>query len=88
MRNVILVIIVSGSLVLTGCSSWQNAIERTGLNFNNSSAQIVCYSGGQKILDTVSIGKVTDDEDSDGFFFKDQDGKFKEVNADCIFTYK
>lgn len=74
------------SLGLSGCSSIQNGVERTVLNFSSQPAKITCYSGGQLIYDDQSIGKVTDDEDSDGFFWKDKEG-FVEMNADCIFRY-
>ena len=71
----------------TGCASFQNGIDRGMLNLSNKSATIRCYSGGVVIYETVTQGKVTDDPDSDGFFFNDKDGKFTELNADCITTY-
>ena len=75
------------SVSLLGCSSFSNSLERFSINVGNGSAHIQCYSGGTEIIDTTSVGKVTDDSESDGFFFQDKDGTFKEVNADCIFTY-
>jgi hypothetical protein len=71
----------------TGCASFQNAVDRNMLNLSNKSATIRCYSGGVVIYETVTQGKVTDDPESDGFLFNDKNGKFVEVNADCIITY-
>lgn len=83
----IVAIVILMGLFFGGCSSVQNSFERTALNWTSGNAKVECYSGGKLILSTTTIGKVTDDEDSDGFFFKDQDGTFKEVVGDCIFTY-
>jgi len=50
-----------------------------------STARILCYSGGQVILDTTSTGKIASEEHSDGWYFKDsKTGKLIRTNADCI----
>jgi len=52
------------------------------------SAHVVCYSGGEKIYEGTSTGKVLSEKNSDGYFFKDmEDGKFKEVSGNCVITY-
>lgn len=86
-KQVLVLCSILSFVALTGCTSTlQNKIERNVINYSNRSAQILCYSGGQLIYQGKSIGKVTDDEDSDGFFWRDKEG-FVEMNADCIFRY-
>lgn len=63
-------------------------MQRFGNDITNKPATVTCFSGGKEILSTTTIGKVTDAPSSDGFFFQDKDGSFKEVVADCISTYK
>ena len=75
------------SVACTSCAGWQNGLQRNINNLTDKPAKIQCFSGGTKILDEETSVKVTDDPDSDGFFFRRQDGEFVEVNADCIFTY-
>lgn len=87
-RIIISALILFTGFSVTGCTStFENATERLALNYTNQSAHIRCYSGGTLIYSNSSIGKVTDSPDSDGFFWKDENG-FVETNANCIFTYK
>lgn len=56
-------------------------------NIGNS-ATIKCYSGGTLIYDGKSTGKISSEENSDGYFFKEQGtGKLKEVSGNCDITY-
>jgi len=88
MKKVLAVVVVSLSLSLGACGSWDNSLQRFGNNWSNNPAEVKCYSGGIKILDLKTKGKVTDDPNSDGFYFQNTDGSFTEVAADCIFKYK
>jgi hypothetical protein len=50
-----------------------------------SKAHVKCYSCGVVILDTYSTGKVGTEEQSDGWYFEDQNtGKLIRTNADCV----
>jgi hypothetical protein len=52
-------------------------------------AHIQCYSGGALIYDGYSTGKVSSEDSSDGYFFKDRDtGKFMMVSGNCVMTYE
>lgn len=53
------------------------------------SAHIECYSGEKLIYSGDSTGKVSNSDQSDGYFFKDKDTrKFMEVSGNCVITYK
>lgn len=46
---------------------------------------IVCYSGGKLIYKGHSTGKINSEENSDGYYFKEQGtGKLVEVSGNCI----
>lgn len=50
-----------------------------------SQAEIVCYSAGKEIYKGKSIGKVSTEEHSDGWFFEEE-GTYLliRISADCI----
>ena len=51
-----------------------------------SPQEITCYSGGQQIYHGFSTGKVTSEENSDGYVFQERDtNRLIEISADCIF---
>jgi hypothetical protein len=47
---------------------------------------IKCFSGGTLIYEGKSTGKINSEEGSDGYYFTDINGKYVEVNADCLLT--
>lgn len=52
------------------------------------SATVECYSGTLLIFKGESTGKVSSQEQSDGYYFVDKaDGKLKEVSGNCVITY-
>ena len=77
-------ILIFAALFMTNCTD-----ATVGKFFSmGGSAHVECYSGGLKIYDGYSTGKVKSEENSDGYFFKEKDtGKFKEVSGNCIITY-
>lgn len=49
--------------------------------------KVEMYSGGEKIREWTSSGKVLSEADSDGYFFKEKDtGKLIEVSGDVVIT--
>lgn len=57
-------------------------------NYGNS-ARVTCWSGDVIIYDGESTGKVSSEQNSDGYFFKDKsDGNLKEVSGNCVIVYK
>lgn len=51
-------------------------------------AKIICYSGGNKMIETFSTGKVESIQDSDGYYWKDYKTKRnRESNMDCELDY-
>lgn len=53
------------------------------------SAHVICYSGGVKIYDGYSTGKVQSEENSDGYFFLEKGTSVpKEVSGNCIISYE
>lgn len=53
-----------------------------------NAATIKCYSGGQLIFEGKSTGKVSSEQNSDGYYFKDaKTNRVMEVSGDCIIVY-
>lgn len=88
MKKVLIGLLIAGSLLFTGCSSFNSSWQRKVANITNENTLVKCYSGGQLILDVESKGKPLSEENSDGYYFFTKEGKFIEVNADCTFIYK
>ena len=50
-----------------------------------SDGHIKCYSGGQLIYEGISNGKISTENQSDGWFFKDKkSGGLIRVSGDCL----
>ncbi len=72
------------ALVMTGCT---DARCSKVMSLGNA-ADVECYSGGKAIYSGRSTGKVSSEEGSDGYFFRDsKSGKLMEVSGDCRVTY-
>lgn len=72
-------------VLLVGCS---DAKFEKATNFGGN-AKIECWSGSIKIFDGISTGKIENEEQSDGYYFKDKsDGKLKAVSGNCVITYQ
>lgn len=51
-------------------------------------AEVKCYSGGVVILDTKSTGAISNEQYSDGYYFRDAaTGKLVETSGQCVFRY-
>jgi hypothetical protein len=49
--------------------------------------KVEMYSGGQKVREWTSTGKVLSEEGSDGYYFNDSEtGKLIEVSGDVVIT--
>lgn len=63
--------------------------QRSKITSLGNKAHVKCWSGGVVIFDGFSTGKVSSEESSDGYYFKDAtDGMLKEASGDCIITYQ
>jgi uncharacterized lipoprotein YehR (DUF1307 family) len=73
---------VCAVLALAGCTD----TERAKFGSYGESGHIVCYSGGQKVVDDWSTGRVQkEDSGADGYAWKSQaDSLLHESNADCV----
>lgn len=82
MKSIIFVVAVA---FLSGCTdAGMSKITNLG-----SSARVTCWSGNTVIYEGESTGKVLNEKDSDGYFFKDKaDGNLKEVSGNCVIVYK
>jgi hypothetical protein len=78
------IVIAIALLAITACTDttaarWQ-ALGAPG--------HVMCFSGGQKIFDDHSTGKIHNAEASDGYQFKSRTtGRLIEVSGDCIVDY-
>lgn len=78
------------SLVLLACcglvactDAQQGKISALG-----GSAVVTCYSGDMLIFKGESTGKVSNSNQSDGYYFIDKsDGNLKEVSGNCVVVY-
>lgn len=81
MKKLILAAII---VMLIGCTDAQ----RGKLTALGSSASVKCYSGGKLIYEGESTGKVSSEENSDGYYFVDKDTEETlEVSGNCIINY-
>lgn len=79
MKKVILL-----TLFLTGCT---DAIWDAGVASYGESHQVDCYSGGQKIFESHTTGKVLS-LDGGGWAFRTTDNRFVKTFADCFVWYR
>ncbi len=68
--------------VLTSCGDSQ----KDELSILSQSRQVKCYSGGIIIYEGRTTSKISNEKNSDGYYFMDTNGQFIEINAECIFT--
>lgn len=78
-------IAISALLLLTACS---DAIYAKGESYGEPHV-IQLWSGGQKVAEWTSTGKVENEPKSDGFFFKDAaTGKLVRVSGEVVIFRK
>lgn len=82
---------VTIALGLTGLGLFHACTDANMSKFtaHGDQAHIICYSGGQVILDTWSTGIVERSPNgADGYYFKDAtDGRLKESSGECVIDY-
>jgi hypothetical protein len=69
------------------CASLSGCTDATMSSFGalGSEAEVSCYSGGQRVFNDKSTGKVVQTDNGDGLGFRSKStGKFVRVYADCI----
>lgn len=77
------ILIIMSVLFLTSCT---DAELSKGGGLNNKH-RVELYSGGVKIREWVSTGKVLNSETSDGYYFRDDSTKVNiEISGDIIIT--
>ena len=78
-----LVISLCVAISVIGCTDAQRAkVGGLGDEF-----KIEMYSGGVLVKEWTSTGKVSNEENSDGYYFRDKEtGKLIEVSADVVIT--
>jgi hypothetical protein len=69
--------------LLSGCTcAYVKQITSIG-----SSGHIVCYSGGQKIYEGDSTGKIATESQSDGWYFEEKvTNRLIRISGDCLIT--
>ena len=77
--KILVVMIVA--LILTGCTDGMKA----KFDSFGDSRSIICYSGGIKIYEGESTGKISSEQNSDGYYFVEKGtGKLLEVSGNCV----
>lgn len=68
-------------LLLVGCTD----AEKAQLAAIGSGGTIECYSGGHLVYEGVATGKISTEQNSDGWYFKEaRTGDLIRTNADCV----
>lgn len=89
----ILILALVGLAALSGCTDSQFG----KLAVLGNSAEVTCYSGGKAFFHARSTGKVSNEQNSDGFFARwtdlDEQGKptgkpyYASISGDCKIVY-
>ena len=83
MKKIILIAIVALSVL--NCTDAQ----RSKMFSIGDSAHVKCFSGGIIIYEGYSTGKISSEQDSDGYYFRDKETNLlMEVSGNCVITYK
>lgn len=77
-----LILIITAMIALSGCT---DATFDSVMSYGDS-ADIVCYSGGQKIFEAKSTGKVMALDG--GWAFRSTTGEYVQTFADCFVSVK
>lgn len=83
MKRIFSIFIIAAvfTAVISGCTNAQMSQYKA----LGSRGKIVCYSGGVKIYEGTSSGKILTEEGSDGWYFEeDGTGKLIRTNSDCL----
>ena len=76
--------LLTALVILAACTDAQRA-KMGGLG---NKATVVCWSGDSVIYRGRSTGKVSNEEHSDGYYFRDSArGKLVEVSGSCVLEY-
>ena len=83
MKKVNFLLVAISFVILSSCT---DAEREKYTNFGNS-FKVEMYSGGQLVRTWTTTGKVSSEEGSDGYFFKDSaTGKLVEIAGDIVIT--
>lgn len=81
MKRFMLIALVSSAMFLSACTD----AERAKLGAYGSPGSVKCYSGELLIYDGKSTGKILNESNSDGYYFKDaESGENVEVSGNCV----
>ena len=85
MKKVVLVLSIISLFLVLGCT---DASQAKMFNYGNEFT-VEMYSGGVLVRSWTSSGKVSSEQGSDGYYFKDKaTGKLVEVSGDVVITNK
>jgi len=80
MKKLLMVCFLVSGIALSGCSA-----RIAKFNSLGNDHKLTLYSGGVKIGEWISDGKVLSEETSDGYYFKEKStGKSFEISGDII----
>ena len=76
-------ILLVGLVFLTSCEKMKNASEKTIKGYIGGCFEVSLYSGGKKVY-TDYANYVNTEEKSDGFYFKNIQGKFVRLSGNVL----
>lgn len=87
MKGIIFAVVIAFALiVLSGCSD--AARSKLFNRLTGEEASVKCYSGDLLIYDGVSTGKISTEQSSDGYYFREKSsGDLVEVSGNCVIRY-
>lgn len=81
--KIITTILAATCILLSSCSD----AERARIGGLGSKFKVEMYSGGVKVREWISTGKVVSEHNSDGYYFNDQEsGKLIEISGDVVIS--
>lgn len=84
MKKLLLTTILTTILLTTGCSSFQNSMEKMGKGMSSSDYIVIMYSGGEVVNWWYIKDKIVNTEEgSDGYFWID-DNRLRRVSGDVV----
>lgn len=83
MKKILLATMLIASTSLMGCGgSWDNSMTKWGADLKKTDMKITQWSGGKAIKEwNIRNGYVSTEENSDGWFFKNDAGKLVRISG-------
>jgi hypothetical protein len=83
MKKLLLVLGLVGTLAISGCSHWENSIQKLQQSTLGGTFKVTLYSGGVAVRTWEVDGYISSETQTDGYFF-DVDGQLVRITGDIV----